>query len=78
MKIAAVGLGFVMGLALNCSTISAQAISTAQISGVVQDASGLAVPGTEIRATQSETGLVRNGTSGPDGSYSLTKGLSEN
>ena len=50
----------------------AQAISTSQINGTVQDASGLAVPGAEIKATQTATGLVRVISSGADGGYVLT------
>src|SRR6266699_3525498 len=50
----------------------AQAISTSQINGTVQDASGLGVPGAEIKATQTETGLVRSTTSGNDGAWILT------
>lgn len=68
MKIAVVALSVMLG----CSALWAQAISTAQISGMVQDASGLAVPGAEIRATQAETGLVRTAVSSADGTYSLT------
>lgn len=50
----------------------AQNISTSQINGTVQDSSGLAVPGAEVKATQTETGLVRTVTSSADGSYVLT------
>ena len=49
----------------------AQAVSTAQINGNVRDASGLAVPGAEIKATQTSTGLVRTTSTGGDGSYLL-------
>ncbi len=49
----------------------AQAISTAQINGSVQDASGAAVPGAEIKLTQTETALVRTVTSGTDGAYTF-------
>src|SRR5437016_588038 len=45
--------------------------STAQINGAVRDASGLAVPGAEVKATQTATGAVRNMTSGPDGYFIL-------
>src|SRR5215472_5816443 len=45
---------------------------TSQISGVVRDSSGLAVPGAEIKATQTATGLVRSITSGQDGAYVFT------
>ena len=48
-----------------------QATAVSQISGVVRDSSGAAVASAEIRATQTETGLVRPTTSGPDGSYTL-------
>src|ERR1019366_9713083 len=49
----------------------AQAQSTAQINGTVRDAAGLAVAGSEVKATQTATGLVRTATSGADGSYTL-------
>ena len=48
-----------------------QATAVSQISGVVQDSSGAAVPNAEIRVTQTDTGLVRPTTSGPDGAYVL-------
>ena len=51
---------------------SAQAVSTAQIQGTVRDASGLAVPGAEIRATQTETAASRTTTSAADGGYVLS------
>jgi hypothetical protein len=38
----------------------------------VQDSSGGAVPGAEVKATQTATGLVRTIVSGADGSYVLT------
>src|SRR5579862_9613124 len=46
--------------------------STAQIQGTVQDPSGSAIPGAEIKATQTATGAVRTVTSGADGTYVLT------
>src|SRR5215468_4338148 len=49
----------------------AQAVSTAQIQGTVQDATGAAVPGAEIKATQTETGISRTAVSGADGGYVL-------
>ena len=45
--------------------------STAQIGGIVTDASGGAVPGAEVKATQTDTGVVRTFTSGPNGEYAL-------
>jgi hypothetical protein len=46
--------------------------STSEIHGTVHDPSGAAVPGAEVRASQTETGAVRTVTSNPDGSYVLT------
>ena len=48
---------------------SAWAQGTAQIHGNVRDASGSAVPGAELKATQSETGLSRTVTTGAAGGY---------
>jgi Carboxypeptidase regulatory-like domain len=45
---------------------------TAQIHGIVQDASGAAVPGAEVKATQTATGFVRTINSEADGSYVLS------
>ncbi len=49
----------------------AQQTATSQVSGVVQDPSGGAVPGATVRMTQTETQLTRVATSAPDGSYTL-------
>jgi len=51
---------FCLGLLLlvvNCGNIWAQA--TAQISGTVQDQSGAVLPGVEITATQTDTGVSK-------------------
>ena len=64
----------VLGASLVCLALFAsfaQAQSTAQINGTVRDAAGLAVAGSEIKATQTATGLVRTATSGTDGFYTL-------
>ena len=59
-----------IALFISCATVWAQA--TAQIHGNIQDSSGAAIAGAEIKATQTQTGVVRNTTSGSDGSYVLT------
>jgi hypothetical protein len=61
--------GFVC-LLIACPAILAQT-STAQISGTVKDETGSAIPGAQIRATQSATGAVRSAVSAADGSYVL-------
>ena len=60
----------IAGLVLATGWLPAQT-STGSIQGSVQDASGSAVPGAEIRATQTETGAVRSANSGADGNYVL-------
>jgi hypothetical protein len=57
-------------LALSCAAALGQ--STSQIQGIVQDASGLAVPAAEVKATQTETGAVRTVTTAADGVYVLS------
>src|SRR5260370_1710945 len=63
---------YALGLVVASATVWAQAISTSQINGPVQDASGLAVPGAEVKATQTATGLVRTVMTGTDGRYVVT------
>src|ERR1700720_3257760 len=60
----------IFGLFLGCAAVWAQ--GTAQINGTVKDATGLAVPGAEVKATQTGTGAVRTAMSGADGVYVLT------
>src|SRR5437773_8178921 len=57
-------------LALNSSTVWAQA--TAQISGSVRDQSGAVLPGVEIIATQTDTGVSRNTVTNEIGVYVLS------
>src|SRR5438093_5439360 len=45
--------------------------ATAQISGTVRDQSGAVLPGVEITATQTETGVARSAISNETGSYAL-------
>jgi hypothetical protein len=49
----------------------AQAVSGSQVSGVVRDASGGALPGAEVTITKVDTGQTRSVTTGPDGAYTL-------
>lgn len=55
-----------------CVGAWAQATTTSNISGNVQDSSGAAVPGAQVKATQTDTGFVRETTSGNDGNFLLT------
>ena len=51
------------------SIVWAQA--TSQIQGTVQDSTGAAVPGAEVKVTQTETGASRTANTGGDGGYVL-------
>src|SRR5436309_4294127 len=55
--------------ALSCSAVWAQA--TAQISGTVKDQSGAVLPGVEITATQTGTGISRTAVTNETGSFVL-------
>jgi carboxypeptidase family protein len=57
-------------LVVLCSA-SVWAQATAQISGTVKDQSGAVLPGVEITATQTDTGVVRTTVSNETGSYVL-------
>jgi len=48
-----------------------RAQGTAQVSGAVKDQSGAVLPGVEITATQTETGIARNTVSNETGSFVL-------
>src|SRR5713101_4617313 len=54
---------------MTCGTVWAQA--TAQIAGSVQDSSGAVLPGAELIATQTETGVIRMTITNETGSYVL-------
>jgi hypothetical protein len=54
---------------LTCTVVWAQ--STAQISGIVSDPSGAVLPGVEVTATQTETGLIRSVVTNETGSYTM-------
>ncbi len=56
-------------LVLSCNMLWGQA--AAQISGTVKDQSGAVLPGAEVTATQTETGIARNTVSNETGSYVL-------
>ena len=56
-------------LAFGCGTVWAQA--TAQIDGTVSDPTGALLPGVEITATQTDTGITRIAVSNETGSYVL-------
>jgi hypothetical protein len=64
-------LALVLLMAASCVSLWSQAVSVAQISGTVQDATGAAIPGAQVKVTQTDTGASRTTESGPDGVYIL-------
>jgi hypothetical protein len=62
-------LAGILLLLMTCNGLWAQA--TAQINGVAQDPSGAVLPGVEITATQTETGVSRMTVSNETGLYTL-------
>src|SRR5262249_55602393 len=61
--------GGLIVLALSCSSAWAQA--TAQISGAARDQSGAVLPGVEVTATQTQTGISRSAITNETGAYIL-------
>src|SRR5689334_7497706 len=62
-------LAGILACAGTCVELRAQA--TAQISGTVKDQSGAVLPGVEVTATQTETGINRMTVTNETGSYVL-------
>src|SRR5690242_9334742 len=58
-----------LGVAFSCGSVWAQA--TAQITGAVKDQSGAVLPGVEITATQTETGVARTTVTNETGTFVL-------
>jgi len=65
-------LGSALFVLFAATIAGAQAGSTAQISGTVKDTSGGVLPGADVTATQTDTGLKRSVVSDAGGSYTLT------
>lgn len=55
------------------ASLCAQAISTSQIKGTVQDPTGSVVPGADVTVTQTETNVSRSVMTGADGGYLFTE-----
>src|SRR5438309_4012363 len=66
----ALGIAALM-LVCAVSTNSSAFQATGQIGGTVRDQSGAVLPGVEVTATQTETGIARNTISNETGSYVL-------
>ncbi len=71
MKSIRIVTAFFLVFALGSASLWAQSQSLSQIQGTVTDPSGAAVPGAAIKATQTDTGVVRTVNTGADGGYVL-------
>src|SRR5439155_13084815 len=69
MKRILLPLAVIFVLVMACSDLGGQA--TAQISGSARDQSGAVLPGVEIKATQTDTGITRETITNETGSYAL-------
>jgi hypothetical protein len=68
----AITIAMIIGLLVCCAmTNLVWAQATAQISGTVRDASGAVLPGVQVTATQTDTGVSRTTVSNETGFYSL-------
>ena len=67
-KLAGISLSLLL---LVAPVLWGQAVSTSQISGVVQDPTGANIPGANVKVTQVTTGLVRATVTNTDGTYVL-------
>lgn len=62
----------VVVLSASASNLLGQATAGVQISGVVADSNGGMISGARVKATQTDTGLVRSAVTETDGSYVLS------
>src|SRR5437867_2415814 len=60
-----------VGIFVCCFTTNIWAQATAQITGTVRDVSGAVLPGVQVTATQTDTGVSRTTVSNETGFYSL-------
>lgn len=71
MRLLRVAAVIAAALFLSSGTGWAQAVAGSQLSGVVRDPSGGAIPGSEVTVTKTDTGMVRTVFTGSDGTYAF-------
>lgn len=64
-------IGAILLVMLPLGSAWAQSVSNAQVSGVVRDTSGGALPGADVTITKIDTGLVRSAVTSADGTFVL-------
>ena len=70
-RIGAALIAGLLAMVVMPAAASAQAGSTAQISGTVTDSSGGVLPGVDVTVTQTDTGLMRSAVTDATGGYTL-------
>ncbi len=55
----------------SCAAVRAQSSSVSQISGTVQDSTGLAIADAQVKVTQTDTSLTRTAVTNTEGNYIL-------
>jgi hypothetical protein len=65
--ICAIGLVVIIG----SNSAGAQSVNVSQVTGVIHDSTGAAIPGATVTITKTDTGLERTVVSGEDGAYSI-------
>ncbi len=69
VRLSLAGIVLAFAIALNPTPVVGQAVSNAQLSGVISDPSGLSIPGATVKVTQTETGFSRTTTTNASGTY---------
>src|SRR5262245_25467038 len=64
-------IGIIVFVIIVSGSAWAQTVAVSQISGTAKDSSGAVLPGVEIKATQTETGVSRMTLTDETGSYTL-------
>ncbi len=70
-RVLATAIVLLLVSSLACAAGSPQAQGTAQINGIVKDPSGAVLPGVEVTATQTATGISRQAVSDERGNFAL-------
>jgi hypothetical protein len=71
VKLLRVSVGIMILVLAAHGHAAAQAVAGSQLSGVVRDTQGAAIPGVEVTATKTDTGTVRTVFTGGDGAFTL-------
>ena len=71
LKALLVVVGAVLSSTAGTPAVFAQAVAGSQVSGIVRDSSGGALPGAEVTITKTDTGAIRTVFTAEDGSYVL-------